>query len=439
MMLSGWGRYPRAECRVVRPRGPAEVTEAIAASASLIARGNGRAYGDAALNPANTLAMGRNNRFIAFDPSTGTLTCEAGVLLADILDVFVPRGWFPPVLPGTKFVTVGGMIASDVHGKNHHVAGSFGDHVLEFHLALPDGGVICCSRSENAEVFAATRGGMGLTGVILDATFRLLPIETSVIRRETLRTRNLEEVMTEFEASRSWSYSVAWIDCLACGSAMGRSLLFRGEHARRDEVSAADRTEQARHRAHAVRRVPFDVPSGALNRWSVAIFNALYYRLAGRSRDLIGYEPFFFPLDGVLEWNRVYGRAGFVQYQCVFPYASSREGLTALLARVTDAGIGSFMSVLKLFGPQEGLLSFPTEGFTIALDFPLNDRSLALLAELDALVLDHGGRIYLAKDARAAPETLRRGYPALGRFAAVRAAVDPQHKFNSLLSRRLDL
>ncbi len=439
MMMSGWGRYPRAACRVVRPPRRADAIAAVAGSTSLIARGNGRAYGDAALNPHNTLAMMGCDRILAFDPASGDLTCEAGVLLSDILEIFVPRGWFPPVTPGTKFVTIGGMIAADVHGKNHHVAGSFGDHVRQLHLALADGRVVRCSQSENPELFSATRGGMGLTGVILDASFRLMPIETAYVRRETLRARDIDEVMMQCETSGDWTYSVAWIDCLARGPALGRSLLFRGEHARIDELPADLRAAPLAGRSRRSRRVPVDFPRIAVNRWTISIFNEVYYQFARRGVDLVDHDAFFYPLDALLEWNRIYGRSGFVQYQCALPSAASRAGLGELLSRIAATGMGSFMSVLKLFGPQEGLLSFPTAGFTLALDFPADSRTFALLAELDAIVLDHGGRLYLAKDARAGPDTIRRGYPGFERFAALRAAIDPQRKFNSLLSRRLDL
>lgn len=438
-MLSGWGRYPRAACHVVRASRVQDAIAATAASASLIARGNGRAYGDAALNPHATLAMTGCNRILAFDAASGDLTCEAGVLLSDLLDVFVPRGWFPPVTPGTKFVTIGGMIAADVHGKNHHVAGSFGDHVRQLHLVLADGRTVRCARDENADLFAATRGGMGLTGVVLDASFRLTPIESAYVRRETLRARDLDEVMAQCEESSHCTYSVAWIDCLARGAAMGRSLLFRGEHARRDELPTDLRAAPLARRSRRTRRVPVDLPARTLNRWTVSLFNEGYYRLARPGVDFVDFDAFFYPLDALLEWNRVYGRAGFVQYQCVLPAGASRAGLGLLLSRIAAAGIGSFMSVLKRFGPQEGLLSFPTEGYTLALDFPADRDTFALLTELDAIVLDHGGRLYLAKDARARPEAIRRGYPGFERFAALRAQVDPGHKFNSLLSRRLDL
>lgn len=439
MILSGWGRYPRADCRVIEARGREDVLAAIAKNDSLIARGNGRSYGDPALNPRGTLSIRRSDRLRDFDAATGCVTCEAGVKLADIVEVFVPRGWFPRVTPGTKFVTVGGMIAADVHGKNHHGAGSFGDTVESLDLALADGRVVRCSPSENAELFAATRGGMGLTGVILEARFRLMPIATSLIRQETVRARNLEEAMALFEDSQHWTYSVAWIDCLASGAALGRSLLYRGEHARLDELPPERRAAPLGLPRRRAARVPIDFPAFALNRWTVAAFNEFYYRRGRPRSDLVALETFFYPLDAVLDWNRIYGTSGFVQYQCVLPKAASPDGVTALLRRIAGAGRGSFLTVLKLLGPQDGLLSFPTEGYTLALDFRAEAATFRLLDELDAIVADHGGRLYLAKDARMNAAMVRRGYPGLERFQAVRAAVDPQGKFSSLQSRRLEL
>jgi FAD/FMN-containing dehydrogenase len=439
MMLSGWGRYPRAECRVITPRERADVLAALGKQISLIARGNGRSYGDSALNPDATLAMRHSDRFIAFDPANGILEAESGTLLSDVLETFVPRGWFPAVTPGTKFVTLGGMIAADIHGKNHHKAGSFGTYVESLDLALADGRVLRCSRSENADLFEATLGGMGLTGVILSARVRLQPIETAYIRQETLRARNLDEVMALFEASRDWTYTVAWVDCVAKGSALGRALLYRGEHARVDDLPEGKRAAPLAPNHKRTRRMPLDLPDWLLNRWSVAAFNQLYYFYAATGTALIDYDTFFYPLDAILEWNRIYGRSGFVQYQCVLPKDSSRAGLTALLGRVGISGTGSFLSVLKLLGPGRGMLSFPIEGYTLALDFRADRESLALLYELDTIVVSHGGRIYLAKDARMAPGMLRQGYSGLEVFEAAREAADPGRKFASMQSRRLGL
>ncbi len=439
--LSGWGRFPRLDCRVIDPNGTEDVPATIAAAASLIAFGNGRAYGDAALNPAGTLLLGRCSRVIDFDPASGQLTCEAGTLLADILETFLPRGWFPPVTPGTKFVTVGGMIAADVHGKNHHLAGSFGAHLDWLDLALADGRVLRCSPQENTEIFAATCGGMGLTGVILRASFRLLPVETRLIRQETLRAGSLDAAMALFEESHGWTYSVAWIDCLSGGAALGRSILTRGEHATAADVP--DRPSPIAPVRRRTLRVPVDFPSIALNRWSVRAFNALYYQRNRTGVRLIDLEPFFYPLDALLEWNRIYGASGLFQYQCVLPLAASRAGLRLLLDRIAASGAGSFLSVLKRFGPSlaspsAGLLSFPLEGYTLALDFRATQANLRLAEELDAIVAAHGGRLYLAKDARMGPAMLD-GYEALDRFRAVRAAVDPNGKFASSQSRRLGL
>ncbi len=439
MMLSGWGRFPRVECRWLDPGSADEAVGRVRSDGSLIPRGNGRSYGDAALNPRGTLSLLRNNRMLAFDAATGLLTCEAGLLLADVLDVFMPRGWFPAVTPGTKFVTIGGMIAADVHGKNHHGVGSFGAHVDAFDLALADGRVVRCSRQENAELFAATRGGMGLTGLILRATFKLIPIETAFIRQEAVRAADLDDAMEQLEASRGWSYTVAWIDCSTRRGGLGRSILYRGEHARRDELQAVQAEFPLAAPRRRTKSVPIDFPSFALNPWTVRGFNEMYYRLAKPGTTLIDYDRYFYPLDAILDWNRLYGARGFVQYQCVLPRAASRAGLGMLLDRITAAGSGSFLTTLKLLGPEAGYLSFPLEGYTLALDFPATAQTMALLRELDAIVADHGGRIYLAKDARMDAAMLRRSYAALGRFGAVRASVDPSKKFSSLLSERLNL
>lgn len=441
MRLSGWGNYPRLDVVLHRFRGDAALADIVVAADSLIARGNGRAYGDAALNPRATVSTLRHDRLLAFDETTGRLTCEAGVLLSDLVDIFLPRGWFVPVTPGTRLVTVGGMIAADVHGKNHHLHGSFGRHVESLRLMTAEGGVVTCSRDDNAALFRATIGGMGLTGVITEATFRLMPVETAYIRQETVPGRDLDAVMAAFEESATWTYTVAWIDCLAHGSRLGRALLYRGEHARTDELPWNRRGTPRRAPAPRRLRVPFALPDVTLNRFTVAAFNELYYRKGLQAgRTLIDAETFFYPLDAVLDWNRIYGPSGFVQYQCVLPKPASRSGLRLLLERIAAAGAGSFLAVLKLFGPGDadgGVLSFPMEGYTLALDFPASARNFALLIELDAIVADHGGRLYLAKDARMGQRVLRRGYgPALERFLALRGEAD---RFQSILSQRLGL
>lgn len=439
MKLSGWGRFPRVETRLVTARGQGDAVRTVAGGGPLIARGNGRAYGDPAIGPRTTLSLLGMDRMLGFDPATGVLTCEAGVLLKDILDVFVPRGWFPPVTPGTKMVTVGGMIAADVHGKNHHAAGCFGDHVQSLDLLLADGRVVACGPDRDPELFAATRGGMGLTGVILRASFRLIPVETGYVRQEILRAGDLDTIMGMFEDSAGWTYSVAWIDCLAKGARMGRSLLFRGEHARVEELPGPARSRPLDVAVRRARTVPIDFPAITLNRLSVGAFNELYWRLGTPREELIDYDRFFYPLDSLLEWNRIYGRLGFMQYQCVLPAATSARGLRQLLTAIGAAGNASFLAVLKLFGRQEGVLSFPMEGYTLALDFPADAAAFGLLLDLDAIVAEHGGRLYLAKDARMGAALLRRGYPGVAGFRALRAARGLTSVFRSVQSERLGL
>jgi FAD/FMN-containing dehydrogenase len=440
MQLSGWGRYPSTEVRLAHARSAAEVSAAIAGSEHVIARGSGRAYGDAALCPELTLEMGRMDRMLSFDAETGWLTCQAGVLLADILRVFVPRGFFPMVVPGTKFVSVGGAIAADIHGKNHHGAGSFCDHVKEISLLTASGEVVRCSATENPALFAATCGGMGLTGVILAATIKLQTVETAYIKQATVKAASLNDVMAGFEASAEAPYSVAWIDCLARGKALGRSLLYLGAHARVSELGPEARVKPLTAPPRAAARVPFDMPGFALNRLSVSLFNAVYYRRGRPGMKVIDYDRAFFPLDSVLDWNRIYGRRGLVQYQCVLPKGEAERSLVRILDETSRAGLGSFLAVLKLLGREgKGMLSFPMPGYTLALDFPVSPETFALLKRLDRIVADCGGRLYLAKDALSDAELMARGYPRLTEFRAERAASGADRKFSSLMAQRLAL
>jgi FAD/FMN-containing dehydrogenase len=403
---------------------------------SLIARGNGRSYGDAALNHACVLDMRGADHILAFDPEAGRITVESGILLADLLEFLVPRGFFAPVTPGTKYVTIGGMIAADVHGKNHHGSGSFARHLEGFSLLCADGEVRHCASDKEADLFRATCGGMGLTGIILSATFRLRRIETDLVRQETVRAENLDDAMAIFDDSAHWTYTVGWIDCLASRGGLGRALIYRGEHALRSEIPDGISTSRRQRQL----RVPIDFPGWLLNGWSVRAFNALYYRSGRTGTSFVHYDPYFYPLDAILDWNRIYGSGGFVQYQCVFPKEASRQGLEAVLRRIEAAGTGSFLAVLKLFGPGDsGFLSFPMEGYTLALDFPATAETFSLLLELDAILMEYGGRLYLAKDSRGSPFLLRRGYPGLDDFRATRAKFDPARKFDSLLAQRLDL
>ena len=440
MKLAGWGNFPRVEAQLCRPRYTDELSGLLADSPSLIARGNGRSYGDAAVNPAMTVTTTAMNRIRRLDLDQGRAICEAGMLLSDLIERIVPAGWFVPVVPGTAQVSLGGMAAADIHGKNHHLEGSFGRHVDALDLLVGDGRVLTCSRQEHPELFAATLGGMGLTGIILTVTVRLIPIETAWIRQQTLVAQNLDEAMAHFEASHAVTHTVAWLDCLAGKSRLGRSLLFAGEAAGRAELPAGYRERPLETPAKTARTLPVNAPGWLLNRLSVRLFNTLYFRRGARRSQprIVPFEAFFFPLDAIREWNRLYGRRGFVQHQCVLPLEASRSGLHAILQRTSASGCGSMLAVLKRLGPAAGPLSFPMEGYTLALDFPLRRDTLALMKELDAIVRDHQGRIYLAKDAVSDPLTLRSGYPDLGVFEKVRAAYHGQC-FQSSLARRLEL
>ncbi len=440
MRLSGWGRYPVADCNVTAPRGMAGL-ELARGVGPMIARGNGRAYGDSAMNRANTVAMRHFNRMIAFDDTTGQLVAEAGVLLGDVIDAFLPRGWFPAVTPGTKFVSLGGAIAADVHGKNHHLDGGFGNFVDWIDVMGADGHVTRASRQKHADLFDWTLGGMGLTGVILRAALRLRRVETGWIRQSSRAAPNLDAAMAELEAADAAPYSVAWIDCLAKGDALGRSVVMLGEHAPLDGLPTRFRQVPFGPPPRKRRKVPFSAPGFALNRWSVGTFNALYYRLGARKSGTayVPWDTYFYPLDSILGWNRIYGRRGFLQFQCVLPQKNARTGLEALLRTTADAGQGSFLAVLKKMGPEGGCFSFPMPGYTLALDFPLSDKVLRLMDTLDRITLDHGGRFYLAKDARMTEDTLHKADPRTKDFVEMRRTTGAARAFSSMQSERLGL
>lgn len=439
MQLSGWGRFPRIEGQLSAPRTPAALA-AMLGQGPVIARGMGRAYGDSAI-ATTTIDMRHFNRMISFDAATGQLVAEAGVTLSEILKAFLTQGWFLSVTPGTQFVSIGGAIAADVHGKNHHSEGSFGTFVDWFDVMGADGSVTRCSRSENADLFAWTLGGMGLTGVVIRAAIRLKRVESGWIRQATIPAANLDEALGAFEDTYSATYSMAWIDCAATGDKMGRSIVMNGEHATRSELPAARRARPFDTPRHGAKSVPFNFPGFALNPLSVRLFNEAYYQRGARqpASDLVAWGPFFYPLDVIGNWNRIYGRKGFMQFQCVVPLESHAEGLRAILNGISRTGAGSFLAVLKRFGPQDSRLSFPMEGFTLALDFPMTTRSLALMPELDRITADHGGRFYLAKDSRMTAQTLRETDPRWQAFAAMRRDQGLTGHFASAQSERLEL
>ncbi|MGL4398133.1 MAG: FAD-binding protein [Hyphomicrobium sp.] len=439
--LSGWGRYPRHLTDVRQLARPQDVAGIVTALDGHVARGNGRAYGDAAIGERATLMAGGLNRMMAFDAATGVVTVEAGVLLGDIIAAFGPRGFFPRVVPGTKFVTVGGAIAADVHGKNHHRDGGFGNGLVAMRIALPSGAVVTASRMENAALFDATLGGMGLTGTIIDATLALRPIESGWIRQQTLVARNLDDAISALEAADGATYSVAWIDGLAKGASLGRALVYLGEHA-----SAADVVRMAPANAvfpaapRARFSVPVEMPSFTLNPLSVRAFNEAYYRAGARHAGdarLVHWHPYFFPLDSIGGWNKIYGRQGFVQHQCVIPMPRARAVISEILERTAARGDASFLAVLKKLGSGGGLMSFPMPGLTLTLDFKMSGKVAAFLEDIDRLVVDAGGRLYLAKDARQSRATFESGYPALAAFRDFRRGIDADRRIVSKLSTRL--
>lgn len=439
--LSGWGRFPVCESEVYRPEKMSELAAVVAAnSRTVIARGAGRAYGDAALNAEHrVMDLQRLNRMLEFDSATGVLRAEAGVTIGEIIEVFLPRGYFPHVVPGTRFVTIGGAIAADIHGKSHHRDSSFVTHVLWFDLMLASGEIKRCSREENSDLFRATAGGMGLTGVILQAAFRMRRVESAYLSGELARVRNVDEAIEKFEsADATYGHSVAWIDCLSSKGALGRSVLNAGNFATVESLAPKFRQEPLRVRSNAIAAIPLNLPNFALSPLSVRIFNDAYYRIHRASaRATFDYRSFFFPLDALTDWNRIYGKRGFVQYQCVWPLAESRAGLVEVLEAISSSRRASFLAVLKKFGAQEGMLSFPMPGYTLALDFPVTGGLLAFLDKLDEMVVKRGGRVYLAKDARMRPEMMAAMYPALSQWQSVKKLADPNNHFSSTLSRRL--
>ncbi|MEV5431487.1 FAD-binding oxidoreductase [Streptomyces sp. NPDC052701] len=444
--VTGWGRTAPTTARLIRPRTYQEAVAALqdCGARGGIPRGLGRAYGDAAQNAGGAvLDMTGLDRIHAIDAEGGTVLCDAGVSLHRLMEVLLPLGWFVPVTPGTRYVTVGGAIGADIHGKNHHVSGSFSRHVLSLELLTADGAIRTVR--PGTALFDATAGGMGLTGVILTATVRLQPVETSLMSVDTERATDLDDLMARLAATdHRYRYSVAWIDLLARGAATGRAVLTRGDHAPLEALPEGTRARRdpLAFRTPRFPAAPAFLPEGLLSRTTVGLFNAFWYRKAPRARtgELQRIPAFFHPLDGVPHWNRVYGRGGFVQYQFVVGHGQE-DALRRIVRRISERRCPSFLAVLKRFGEADpGWLSFPVPGWTLALDVPANLPGLgAFLDELDEEVAAAGGRVYLAKDSRLRPELLAAMYPRLDDFRALRAELDPRGVFTSDLSRRLHL
>jgi len=434
--ISGWGRHPVTRAAIERP----ETLRLPEGDAPVLPRGLGRAYGDSAV-PAITggrvIETTRADRVLDFDAGAGTLTCEAGLSIAEILRVFLPRGWFPPVTPGTKFVTIGGCVACDVHGKNHHRVGSFGNFVERLTVQVADGRLVACGPTQERELFLATVGGMGLTGLITEVTLRLQPVESAWMRVDTEPVSGLAAMMEGLhDAAKDWPYTVGWIDCLAGGASLGRGLLIRGRHATREEAPTRPLSEPWRG------AVPLEAPQFLLSPVLMRLFNTAYYRVQTtrrRARAVVPYQGFFYPLDAVAGWNRLYGPRGFLQYQCVLPRAAGAVAVAGLLERLAAAGAASFLAVIKDCGPEaDAYLSFPLEGTTLALDLPYRGpQTEALVHELNAMVMTARGRVYLAKDAVTRAEDFARMMPRLAEWRRVRDRWDPARRFRSAQSVRV--
>jgi decaprenylphospho-beta-D-ribofuranose 2-oxidase len=444
--LTGWGRVSPSRARVVTPAHRDQIGQLLQdpPGRGFIARGLGRSYNNAAQNQGGlVIEMTRLNRISDLDPVHGTVTCEAGVSLEQLMRAVLPAGWFVPVSPGTRQVTIGGAIAADVHGKNHHRAGSFARHVPWLDLLLPGGQEVRVTPGSHPELFWATAGGMGLTGVILRACVQLTPVETSSLLVDTVRTGDLEGTMACLaEADGRYGYTVAWLDCLATGAHLGRSVVTSGDFAMSADLPPRARRDPLAFRPSALLRAPAVCPPGLVNRYTVALANEAWYRKAPRRRvgEIQTIGTFFHPLDGIRNWNTVYGPGGFRQYQFVVPFGQEPV-LRRVLEQISAARAPSFVTVLKRFGPgDDGYLSFPMAGWTLALDFPARTPGLIdILRRLDDDVLTAGGRVYLAKDSRVSREALEAMYPRLPEFRELRAELDPAGLLTSDLSRRLGL
>ncbi len=432
MKLTGWGRYPQIDAQCYSFESGSDLQKCLQKQGKFIIHGLGRSYGDSALNDQVIRTRGFN-KILDFNEESGVVACESGVSLAGLISAFLSRGWFLQVTPGTKFVTIGGAIASDVHGKNHHKAGCFSSCVISLELMLPDGNIVQCSKEKNRELFLATCGGMGLTGVIVSAEIQLSKIESAYINQKIVKARNLEDIFKYFDQYSDWTYSVAWIDCLAKGNDLGRSILMLGEHADDGFLHLPRKKKYS---------VPVEFPGFALNKHTVSLFNLLYFHKV--RKDIIDnqttIDSFFYPLDAIHNWNRIYGKNGFTQYQLVLPKEKSFEGLSRILNKIAKSGLGSFLAVLKLFGPEnDNYLSFPLEGYTLALDFKIEPRLFPLLDALDNIVLEYGGRIYLSKDVRLSREAFEHGYSRISKFRVIRNQYGLENKLQSRQSIRLGI
>ena len=430
MQLKSWGQYPNINNKTYIISQQKSLAKKLKEKKEFIAYGNGRSYGDSALNK-HIIYTKKLEYLLKFDPESGILHCQSGVLLSDIIKTFVPKGWFLKITPGTKLITIGGAIASDVHGKNHHIEGCFSNCVIEFNLMLADGSIKTCSKTRNKELFFATCGGMGLTGIILDAKISLKKINSKFINQKTIKTNNLKETFAEFEKHATTEFSVAWIDCLATNENIGKAILMTGDFADDGNLSFKEQKKL---------NIPFNLPTFLINYISIKIINWLYYNNKTTRNQKVSLDDFFYPLDKINNWNRIYGKNGFIQYQFILPKKYSYEGMHEILTTIAANHQGSFLAVLKLHGKaNENYLSFPLEGYSLAIDFKIDPSLFKFLLKLDSIVLKYQGRIYLTKDARVPKQTFEQGYPKIDLFRAFRRKNKLHEKFQSLQSKRLGL
>lgn len=438
--LAGWGNYPMSESYTGDVRNAADVQRAMG-QYKVVARGLGRSYGDQAVNDNQFVGTcTRMNNFLAWDETTGLLECEAGASLEEIISTFAPKGWLPMICPGTKFVTIGGAIANDIHGKAHHIDGSFVNCVVSFTILLADGRVLNASRTENEDLFWANFGGLGLLGVILTAVIRLRKIETTYFKQKSMVIKNLDHMLEALDTyDHEYNYSVAWIDALAKGEKIGSGVLTLGNAAKLADLPAKLQQDPLKVHPTSKLSVPFFLPNFTLNNLTVKVMNRVIAFVQNSPKEFIHYEKFFFPLDAINNWNRGYGKRGFVQYQFVIPEENGRQTLVEILDMIAKSGCTPFLNVFKKMGNGQGILSFPFKGYTLAIDFPVTKNLFAFTPKLDAKVLAAGGRLYLGKDALLAEGMFKAMYPKYGEWMAVKHKYDPENHFSSNIGRRLGL
>jgi FAD/FMN-containing dehydrogenase len=438
--IAGWGNYPSVESYVTSPGSKNDLIKLLN-EVKLIPRGLGRSYGDQAINENQLVAIcTKLNYFFNWDEQNGILECGAGTSLEEIISVFAPRGWLPMICPGTKFVTIGGAIANDIHGKAHHIDGSFVNCVISFNILLADGTEMQASRSKNSDLFWANFGGLGLLGVILSAKIQLRKIETTYFKQKSIVIKNLDHMIEALEQyDENYNYSVAWIDALAKGNKLGSGVLTVGNAAKLSELPDKLKNDPLKIHPKQKLSVPVYLPDFALNGITVKFLNKVIAFVQNSPKEFVHYEKFFFPLDAINNWNKGYGKRGFIQYQFVIPEDNGKQNVAEILEMIAGSGCTPFLNVFKRMGDGQGILSFPFKGYTLAIDFPVTKNLHAFTKRLDEKVLQAGGRLYLGKDAMLDEQMFKKMYPQHEEWLAIKRKYDPTNKFTSNISRRLGL